>query len=225
MKREGSMEDSDSKLIQNLIAHHGPRPWWKNPMILFGIWFLVHSVYFLGLGLLKADTLILRSSWIYLFFSLTGVLVSGFLFIHITRNVDLKLSHLVAWIIVFIFWILLALLIESQLMGTIMNTRTETMTYNDFNCFWHSVISAVGPILVFPIVFKHFFVSQPNWAISFMGIHLAFMGSLLTELKCPDRELWHLLLGHQTSFLGVVLLLVIVTYLRRKLISRNLIAL
>lgn len=211
----------DDQLIQKLVIKHTPRRWYKTPLVLFGLWFCFHITYFVGLGLMKFDMLSLGSSSLYIVFVSVGIIVSGAIFIHIGRHLELKVSFFNLWMVALIVWVGAALFIESYVMMTISHVRTFSVTQSDLTCFLHSVASTIGPALLFPIFFKNFFITHPKWAMTFMSIHLSLMGSLLNELKCPDRELWHLLLGHHTIYFGVGALLLISIYFGRKIISAN----
>lgn len=210
------MIESSDKLIKQLVAEHSPRPWWKTPILFFGIWFVSQLIYFAGLGFFKFDSLVIRFSLVYIYFITFGILISGAVFFHLSRHSKPGASFFKIWMMIFISLMSLALITESQVMGTVNHARSFSITHSDFTCFWHSVASTIGPVILFPLIFKQYFFSHPKWSMTFMSIHLSLMGSFLTELKCPDRELWHLILGHQTTFFGVAILITLATYYGRK---------
>lgn len=212
------MNESNTELIEALTRDHGARPWWKSFYALFAIWFSFHLLYFTGLSFLRLDILELRSSALYLVFVSVGMLFSGWIFILLARGTELKTSFLKMGLISIIIWMISGIFFEYAVMGSIDHHRAMSVTTGDMNCFWHSVASTALPLLVFPLLFKNFFFARPVWAMTFMSFHLAFTGSLLTELKCSDRELWHLFLGHQTVVIGVVILMVAITYAAQNLV-------
>lgn len=203
-------------LIQEMTYDYGPRPWWKNPKIFFLIWFFFHIIYFLALGILKSEAIVLRSSVVYVLLEISGAILFGGLFIYFYRHHELKEYWIKVILVLSLLWMGVSLFIENSFMGTILHERTFSVTKGDFNCFWHAIVSTAGPLLLFPVLFRQFFFARPVLAMTTMSIHLAFLGSLLNELKCPDREMWHLVLGHQTSFLGVGLLMMMIIFAVQK---------
>ena len=210
------MEKSTTDLIQELAHNYGPRPWWKNPKRVFVIWFSFHIIYFLVLGVLKSDSIYLRSSMVYVLFEISGAILSGGFFIYLYRYYELKDIWSKAILIMIMFWMGASFLIEDLFMGTVLHGRALSVSIGDFDCFWHATISAVGPLLIFPVLFRHFFFARPVLAMAIMSCHLGFLGSALNELNCPDREMWHLILGHQTSFIGVGLLMMMIIFVLQR---------
>lgn len=216
------MEHSIKNLIQDLSKDYGPRPWWKNPRTLFLIWLVFHCTYFLSLGFMKSEAIILRPSLLFVFLEVSGAFFTFALFIYLSRHPELKTSWMKTAIGLTIVWIASSIAIENSFMGTILHERSFSVTSGDLSCFWHTTISTIGPLLVFPLVFRNFFYARPLWAMTFMTLHLTFLGLILNELKCPDRELWHLMMGHQTSVIGVGLLMMVITFVVRKRFSSKL---
>ncbi len=198
-----NMYKSNDDLIQALAKDHAARPWWQSFHALIALWFSFQVLYFVGLSLLKIDLLDMRSSVLYPAFISAGVLLSGWIFFSLSQGREIKTSSLKLGFVSIVILIMLGLSIEYGMMGTIEHHRALSVTSSDVSCFWHSLASTAGPLLIFPILFRKFFFARVGWAMTFMTLHLALMASLLTELKCPDRELWHLLLGHQTVVLGI----------------------
>jgi hypothetical protein len=212
------MNESNNALIQALVAGHTRRPWWKSLQGLLTVWFSFNVIYFIALSLLKLNLITLRSSFLYPFLLLLGVIISGWVFAHLARSSDEKASSLSSVLFLILSLIFVGFSLEYGL-GHILHQREISLTAGDFNCFWHSVASSAGPVLLFPILFRKFFIQRPGWAITFMSIQISLMASLLTELKCPDRELWHLLFGHQTVVVGVGLIILGITLIGQNLFS------
>lgn len=210
------MEKLTQDLIAKLSQDYGARPWWKNPKTLFLIWFSLHIFYFLCIGYFKADTLVLRSSTIYVLFQLLGSFFSGVLFIFLYRQTELEDFWVKIIGIVILFWIAGSLYIEDFFMRTILHQREFSFTDGDVSCFWHATISTIGPTVLFPVLFRQFFFVRPYIAMMTMSVHLAFLGSFLNELKCPDREMWHLILGHQGPIFGVFTFILLFTFLGQR---------
>lgn len=214
---------SHQHLIKELAKNYRHRPWWKNPSTLFLLWFGFHLVYFLVLGFLKADMIVLRSSPLYLVFQITGAALAGFLFIKLYRSQ----THLSPWMerapLLIVMIMVIFFFVENYLPGSIQHSRSFGFMKSDFNCFWHAAVSTVGPIVFFPFLLRNFFFSRPIFASVLMSFHLAFLAGLLNELKCPEREFWHLVLGHQTPVIGIALLLWgAITVTRRHFFVRHL---
>ena len=216
------MEQSIKNLIQDLSKDYGPRPWWKNPRTLFLIWFVSHIAYFLSLGLMKSEAIILRPSLLFVILEVSGGVFTFALFIYLSRHPELKTSWMKTSLGLAILWIAGSVVIENSFMGTILHERSFSVTSGDFSCFWHTTISTIGPLLLFPLVFRNFFFARPLSAMTLMTFHLAFLGLILNELKCADREFWHLLMGHQTSVIGIGLLMLGITFVARKQFSSKL---
>lgn len=206
-------------LITTLSEKHAKKAWWKETSTMLTLWFVFHLIYFVGLGLSMGSDIQLRSSALYLFFITLGVVASGAIFITITQHLNLKRSFFKMWLGAIVLWMGGGFLIENFFQNTILHQRNLSLTQTDLTCFWHGTLTTLGPVLIFPFIFKHFFTTQKKWALTFMSLHLAFMGSLLIELQCPDREMWHLILGHQSSFLGVGACLIVITLYAQKLVS------
>jgi hypothetical protein len=212
------MNESNNSLIQSLVAGHTRRPWWKSLQGLLTVWFSFNVVYFVALSLLKLNLITLRSSVLYPILLSMGVIISGWVFAHLARSSDDKASSLSSVLFLILSLIFVGFSLEYG-MGNILHQRELSLTAGDFNCFWHSVASSIGPVLLFPVFFRKFFFQRTGWAIAFMSFQISLMASLLTEMKCPDRELWHLLFGHQTVVVGVGLLILGITLIGQNLFS------
>lgn len=167
------------------------------------------------IGGFTSKSIVLRSSLFYVFLVTFVALFSSALLVYFHRYHSIGIR--VYWTLFLGILALMfgSLLFETSFMGTVLNQRGLTLTEGDIKCFWHSVVSTIGPLLVFPIFFRQFFFARPFWALTFMSFHLALLGSLLNELKCPDRELWHLILGHQTPVMGVMMILCFIFLIQR----------
>ena len=216
---EKNMGKSTSDLIQGLVQNYKPRPWWKKTFALFLIWFSFHITYFLIIGFFQSESIFLRSSAFYVVSEMIGSLITGFMFIYLFLHPELKENSIKKMLIFALCWMAISLFIESYFMKTTSNARGLSLNSGDMSCFLHSTIVTAGTLLVFPFIFRHFFFARPKSAIAIMSIHLAILGSGLNELKCPDREVWHLILGHQTSVIGVGLFLMLVIFFFRISVS------
>ncbi len=202
-----------NELIQKLSQEHGKKPFWKNKFVLFVGWPLFNFIYFLMLGL-PGNTLTLNSTIIFPSIMFLLSLGSWLFFIQLL-NQENKKSIWLFPLIAFLF-ICTGLVYENFSANTIIHDRSFSVTSGDLNCFYHSVLRSLLPALMFPFLMKQFYVIQKNTAIILGAIHLTMMSLILTELRCANREMWHLVLGHQSAVIGVGVMMFCFLFLIKK---------
>ena len=194
---------SKENLISLLVEKHQPSQWWERPRILFFlIFFTALVIIFLNLFLVKK---------IYFLSSVTFLLL-------------LLLSSLLAWWNFFgllnatskvqTFWhgvwpsitigFFLNLMHEFYFSNSIEYQRNFSIYLEDWPCFLHSLFMGLLPTVLLFFVFRKFLIPYPKKSINLFAIFSIFSSLVITELSCPNRELWHLVMGHQSSILGIV---------------------
>lgn len=202
-----------NELIQKLSQNHDKRPIWKQRAILLTGWGSFNFIYFLLMSFFGKD-LSLSST---VFFPLTMFLVSILSWVLFSQFLNQETDKpVVAYGVVLLVFVIGALLYENYEAHSILHQRHIGFTNGDFNCFYHSVLRALLPSLLFPFLMKQFYIVQKNGAMIVGAVHLTMMSLIVTELRCADREMWHLILGHQSSLIGISLLLIGMSYLFRK---------
>lgn len=202
-------------LIRDLTAAHQKQPFWKQRRVLLGLWFGIYLSTFVIETALFPD-LKMTSSLPFLVLLVFGGLLSWFFF---TTNLNEANTKAKPFLLLLISIIGVAFAYDVFLSELILSSRGPAVTHSDVRCFNHIVLSSLIPVALFPFFLKNFFVTKIYWALAFLGVHISFMSIAAMELKCHDRELWHLILGHQSSHLAVFGLMVLVYFIRKKLTS------
>ena len=202
-----------NELIQKLSSEHDKRPAWKHRPALIISWGSFNFIYFFSMGLFGQD-LSLSST---IFFPVTMFMVSVLswvLFSQFLNQEEEKPGYVYGALLAAV--ILGAFLYENFSAHSILHNRTLSLTSGDYYCFFHSVLRTIFPALLFPFLMKQFYVIQKKTALFIGAIHLTMMSLILTELRCADREMWHLILGHQSSLIGIIIILFLIFYVFRK---------
>lgn len=202
-----------NELIQKLSHNHEKRPVWKNRLTLLIGWAGFNFIYFFSMSLFGKD-LSLSSTFLFPVTMFLVSILSWLLFSQFLNQESEKPAFLFGGLL---FTVVLGAFLYENFEGhSILHQRGFSFTNGDFNCFFHSVLRAMVPAIMFPFLMKQFYVIQNNAALFIGAIHLTMMSLILTELRCADREMWHLLLGHQSSLIGISLFLLGIFYLFRK---------
>lgn len=210
------MDQSD--LIKKLASSHDEKPFWKERKTFLGLWFGGTILYYLLIISLfsKLDP---KSSVVFLILLVSSSL-AGWLYFTTQLNSPDDSKKLISIGAASVVGLLVTAFFHDEFIAqNVLHNRSASLTSGDLNCFSHTVLSALVPLTISVMMIKNFFVGNKFWALLFLSFHVTAMSVLWTEMSCPDRELWHLLLGHQTSIVGVFLLAIFSGYLIRKRVS------
>ncbi len=204
-------------LIKELSAKHEKKPFWKGFHFLLTLWLVLNVSIFI-LEIATAESLVLGSSYFFFGLNLLGSLLSwGYFTLHLNKSSSAKSD--------FIFLaVLIALVITGLSADFFLNLISTSRTPlpfqpSDFRCFSHIIYSILPTAVLLPVFIKYFFVEKPFWTIGFLSTHVTLLGIAAMELKCHDRELWHLVLAHQSVYLPVFILFIAIFTLKKKLFS------
>lgn len=209
------MKQTTDELIHKLTQDHKPRPWWKKSSVLLSIWFSFNLTYFLLTTIFYEDLILMSSVLSFSLAILSSLL--GWLFFTRFLNDDNKKGMIFLGLLSFIA--LIPFFHDTFMTQTIYYDRGLSVTEGDWICFTHSLLGSLLPILAFPVLIKNFFVPKFKWMVLFFVLHTGLMGIVTMELKCHDRQFWHLIMGHQSSLLGMFALTLGLYLLMKKLTS------
>jgi len=108
-----------------------------------------------------------------------------------------------------------AFIYDEWVAHSILHERSLSLVAGDLSCHGHTLAVAILPLCVSAVLSRFFFVAQKRSAALFLAVHVTALSVLWTEMSCPDREFWHLLLGHQASVVGVFGIAIFLMYLSR----------
>lgn len=206
---------NQSDLIKKLASSHEKKPFWKERKIFLSLWLAGTIAYYLLIILIfsKLDP---KSSLVFLVFTILSSLAGWWTF---TRQLNasevsdkVKLGGLTSVVGI----LTLAFFHDEFIAQNVLHGRGLTLSSGDISCFTHTVLSAIAPLVVSVLLVRNFWVGDRFWSLLFLSFHMTAMSVLWTEMSCPDRELWHLILGHQTSVIGIFLIATFSGYLMRK---------
>jgi hypothetical protein len=202
-----------NELIQKLSLEHEKKPVWKNRLPLLIGWASLNFFYFFVMGLF-GQGLSLHSTIV---FPLVMFLVSFICWILLSQFLNQESEKPISLYIGAPFAIIIAGLVYENYSGhSVLHNRSLSITTGDMNCFYHSVLRSLLPAFIFPFIMKQFYVVQKNSALAIGAVHLTMMSLILTELRCANREMWHLILGHQFAFIGIGFFMLCFYYLIKK---------
>ena len=209
------MDTNQNDLIQKLASSHTKKSFWKKREVLLSLWFGLNLVYFSFLVLFfsKLDP---NSSTVFLGLSLLSSLAGWFFFTRLLNSDDSEKNIQFFGISSVIGIVVAAYLYDDFLVHNILHERGLSMTGGDLSCFSHTVLAAGLPLLIGTLLIKSFFVGKRIWAFGFLAFHVSAMSILWTEMTCPDREFWHLIVGHESSFIGAFVLVIFLAYLTKR---------
>lgn len=200
------------ELIKKLTENHRAKPIWKNAQVLFPGWFILNLLFFL-ISLLTEDHLQLSSSVPLVILQSVVILLSWMIFV---RNLKGNFQYNGLTIVGMISLAVMTLFIGLK-QGVISHNASAAVSIGELSCFSHIMFSIIPSLILFAVLIKNFFVFHP-WSLgAIAAMNLSFLGLSAMELKCHNRELWHLLLGHYSTIIFVVALVVGVIFLRKNL--------
>jgi hypothetical protein len=109
-----------------------------------------------------------------------------------------------------------AFLYDELIARNILHERALGFSSGDMGCLGHTLLVTLLPMVLGSFLIRHFFVQNKLSAFIFLTLHLGLLAILWIDLSCYDRELWHLVLGHQSSLLGIFVLLIISSFFPKK---------
>lgn len=211
------MSSKTEDLIKELSSKHNKKPFWKGFHFLLSFWLFLNISIFV-FEILNAQSIKLSSSFVAIGLNLVASLMSWFYF---TLNLNKSVSTKTEGIFLTLLFALVGIGFFSDiLLNLIVTDRSPfTLQKSDGDCFSHIILSIIPMAILFPFFMKNFFITKPFWTIAFLSAHVSLLGITVMELKCHDREMWHMLLGHQTTYLPVFLIFVMIFILKKKWFS------
>lgn len=207
--------DQQNMLIRQLVKDHGPRPFWKRRGVLLSAWMVCHLSFFSS-AIMFGSKLNLNSSVMFLALISLACLGSWWAFTRWLSADESVRSHSWAFLACVLGVITMAFLYENFIGHSIAHLQGFGFTSAEANCLFHTVLIAIVPIAFSLALAKLFFIARPIWAMVFLGLHLTLMSITWTEMSCPSREFWHLMLGHQAAVFAVCGILSLGHRLRRQ---------
>lgn len=202
-------------LINELSRSHQKRPFWKGPRFLLASWLGIYLVVF-ALEIFTYEDLKLSSSLPFMIALVVGAFISWLIF---TWNLNQEKPGVGRWLGLIAVILGGAFVYDYFAINLINMGRGAAVASSDVRCFNHIVLSALIPIAVFPFFIKFFFIPRVYWAISFLAVHISLLSIAVLELKCHDREFWHLILGHQSASVAIFALMSFLFFIRKKLFA------
>lgn len=209
---------NQTELIKKLASSHEKKPFWKERKIFLSFWFAGTILYYVLVVALysKLDP---KSSLLFLFATVLSSLAGWWTFTRQLNAPEVSQKLKTLGLTSVVGTLALAFFYDEFISHNVLHNRGASLTAGDITCFTHTVLSALVPLVVSVLLVRNFFVGDRFWSLLFLSFHISAMSVLWTEMSCPDRELWHLLLGHQTSVSGVFLIAIFSGYLIRKRVS------
>jgi uncharacterized membrane protein len=209
------MNMNKSDLIQKLAASHEKKPFWKNRRVLLTLWFCLNFGYYI-LMVSFFSKLDPKSSGFFLFLSVLTSVV-GWLFFARFLNADDEGENIKKLGILSVLGILTAaFFFDGFVTQNVLNQRALSITQGDFSCFTHTVLAGILPLVLGSFFIRYFFTANKLWAFIFLSFHVSALSVIWTEMTCPEREIWHLLFGHQLSVVGILGITIFLNYLVKR---------
>lgn len=209
------MKKKTENLIKVLTEKHQPKPFWKNYHVLLSFW-LCSNIIFLIIDTLQG-TSGFKASFVFLSLNFLASLFGWFFFTQnlngqMTKNRNIVVLVSLVFLTAFGFF-------YSDISGTVFHQRSFALSSDDITCFKHIVFLTLPAAIVYPFFLRNFFVQKPGWMLAFMITHVSLLSITVVERQCSNREFWHLILGHQSSYLGIIILFIAFYILMKKLAS------
>jgi hypothetical protein len=155
------------------------------------------------------------SSLIFMGVVLLSSLASWFCFAQELNAEDNSLRHRPLGLFFILGLIIIAFAIETLGFHNVLQGRSISLLGSDLNCFGHIVASSIVPALLSVFLTRNFLVLNKFWSSLFVSFHVAALGIVWIEMNCADREFWHLMFGHQSSVIGVLIFFMVTDYFSR----------
>lgn len=204
-------------LIKELSEKHEKKPFWKGFHFLLSFW-LVLNICFFVFEILSSSSVQLSSSYMVIGLNISASILSWLYFtLNLNRTVSAKEETI---FLILLFALVVTGFFSNMILNLLVTNRLPlTLQQNDVSCFTHIIYSVIPTAILFPFFIKHFFIEKPYWTIGFLSAHVSLLGITVMELKCHDREVWHMLVSHQTTYLPIFLIFVMIFILKKKLFS------
>ena len=209
---------SNSNLIHKLAGDHQKKPFWKKRSILLSLWFFFNVLYFtLAIGVVsKLD---FRSSAYALTVSLLASILGWLFFTQLLNSSSSDNKFYISGLASLGTLVGSAFLYDELIARNILHDQPLGTSSGSLGCLGYTLLVTLLPMVLGSFLIRYFFVQNRFWASIFLTFHLGLMAILWIDLTCYDRELWHLVLGHQSSLLGIFGLLIIFSFSPKKLAS------
>ncbi|GEM_PF-6728553 len=208
------MKKTTDDLIQVLTEKHTKRAYWRRPHVLLSIWMGINLIYF-AMTIIRFPDLVLNSSYLALGLEAGCAILGWILFTKSLNNPKSSNLNLALFLGIVIGTLSLVFSFDHS----VQHERALSVTSGDWSCFTHTVMSALVPVVLFGALMKNFFVTNTKATLSFFTVYLSMIAVMSMELKCHDREFWHMIFGHQSSVLGIFVLILGAYLLKKKLAS------
>lgn len=207
------MNEKLDHLIKDLTDKHQAKPFWKGYHFLLALWFFLNlSIFFLET--IKSSNLVFSSSTILLGLNIIAAGLSWFFF---SLNLNRTFAQKWDWLfLTSLVTLVIAGLNLDYFSGLILYQRPFSFQSADVSCFNHIVLSTIPTAIIFLYFIKNFFVARPLWTIAFLTGHVSLLAITVMELKCHNKEFWHLLIGHQTTYFAIFMIFLSLWALKQK---------